>query len=151
MGRHFAPVLLGAAAQLVGCRAHQQVVKANLQAIAFVGAQHDRTGTLVASEFDFSRRGDKIGCRHRRAVGNVRVTGENHVAPEREKHAGRVERAVAIEHDGLLDGDHLRLEEALTSRLRRLHSARCREQGYEDTDASTKHSAFHAVLPSTLI
>ena len=147
MGRHFALVLLGAAAQLVGRRAHQQVVKAHFEAVAFIGPQHDGPGPLVASEFDFAGRLRKIGRRDGRAVGHVWMTRKNHVAPKREKHAGRVERTVAIEHDGLLDSDHLGLDEPLTAWLRSVHSGCCREQAEEDTNALTKHSAFHAVPP----
>ena len=103
VGRDCAAVLLGPARPLVRNSRHQQVVKSHLEAVSLVGAQHQRTRAFVVAQLDVAGCLRNVGVDHRSAIGNPWVAGEDHVALQYVEHARRVEGAVAVKHDRLLE------------------------------------------------
>lgn len=78
----------------------EQVLERHLQAVALVDAQHQRARTLVGAQHGIAR------------AERARRIERHHVMAQRVQHARRHEGGVPVEHVGLLDGDHVGVDDA---------------------------------------
>jgi hypothetical protein len=86
---------------LMGALLGQQVLEVDLQAVADIGAQHDRPRPLVLAQRD-------VAGGERRPLGlRLAGGGVDHVAPQGIDHAGGVRRPEAVVEEGLVEGDHV--------------------------------------------
>ena len=78
----------------------EQVLEHHLQAVAFVDTQHQRARALVGPQHGVA------GAQRARGI------ERHHVVAQRVQHAGGHEGRMAVEHIGLLDGDHVGVDDA---------------------------------------